>query len=160
MRACLKNLALIAALTLAAATDAAEEGLKKSYSDDELIVILKNDGYRAVEKVEDRVLSVRIDGYTHYLYIYDDDDLQLYFGLTGFEVSADDMNEWNRTKRLSRAYIDDVDDPVLEADLLANAGYTAEQVTEWISVFDLSARKFHQFVESKATGEAELDASN
>lgn len=70
-------------------------------------------GYRAVEKAEDRVLSIAIDGYTHYLYIYDDDDLQLYFGLTGYD---------------------------------ANAGYTPSQLNEWISVFDKSAREFHQFV--------------
>jgi len=160
MRASLKPLAFVAALAIAAGTAYADDEVRKSYTDAELIEILKNDGYRAVEQVEDRVLSIRIDGYTHYLYIYDDDDLQLYFGLTGYDVNADDMNEWNRTKRLSRAYIDDVNDPVLEADLLANAGYTVKQLSEWISVFDTSAREFHVFVDSKDRSGADLDASN
>lgn len=150
MRHLATRLAFLLALFLATLPVAppalADEALKKHYSDDELIELLKDMGYRAVEKTEERVLSIAIDGYTHFLYVYDDDDLQLYFGLTGYEVTADDMNEWNRTKRLSRAYLDNVDDPVLEADLLANAGFTAKQLNEWISVFDMSAREFHQFV--------------
>ncbi len=125
---------------------AAQDSLKKHYSDDELIEILEKDGYRAVEKSEDRVISIKIDGLTYYLFIYEDDDLQLYFGLTGYLVDADDMNNWNRNKRLSRAYLDDEDDPILEADLLANAGYTAEQFIEWLEVFSFSAREFQQFL--------------
>ena len=160
MRASLKHLALVAAFSMAAGAAQADDEIRKAYTDEELIEVLKNDGYRAVEQVEDRVLSIRIDGYTHYLYIYDDDDLQLYFGLTGYNVNADDMNEWNRTKRLSRAYIDDVNDPVLEADLLANAGFTVKQLSEWIAVFDTSAREFHMFVDSKDRDEAQLDAAN
>lgn len=146
MRPIAISLALLLATILLAPPAHADEALKKRYSDDELIETLKDMGYRAVEKTEDRVLSIAIDGYTHFLYVYDDDDLQLYFGLTGYKVTADDMNEWNRTKRLSRAYLDNVDDPVLEADLLANAGFTTRQLNEWISVFDRSAREFHQFV--------------
>lgn len=124
----------------------ADETLHKHFSDDELVELLEELGFRAVDKVEDRVLSLRIDGYVHYLYVYDDDDLQLYFGLTGYEISPLDINEWNRTRRLSRAYLDDENDPVIEADLLANAGYTGKQLAEWIAVFDRSARQFHDFV--------------
>jgi hypothetical protein len=67
----------------------------------------------------------------------------------GYELDADDMNTWNQTKRLSRAYIDDENDPVLEADLLANAGYTEEQFLEWLQVFNFSAREFQQFLIEK-----------
>ena len=141
--------AVIAALLGVANICFAGESLPKHFSDEELIEVLQGEGYRAVEKSEDRVLNIRIDGFTFYLYVYDDDDLQLYFGMTGYEVSTADMNEWNRSKRLSRAYLDEVDDPVIEADLLANAGYTPDQLREWVSVFNTSAREFHQFV-SKA----------
>jgi hypothetical protein len=125
---------------------AAESTLKKSYSDNELVEILQSDGYRSVEISEDRVITIKIDGLTYVLFVYDDDDLQLYFGMYGYELDANDMNTWNRTKRLSRAYIDDENDPVLEADLLANAGYTKEQFLEWVEVFSFSAREFQQFL--------------
>lgn len=137
--------AIVMALTLPMAATA-QDSLKKHYSDDELVDILKNDGYRAVEQTEDRVISIKIDGLNYYLFVYDDDDLQLYFGVTGYVLDAEDMNNWNRNKRLSRAYLDDENDPILEADLLANAGYTEEQFLEWLEVFNFSAREFQQFL--------------
>ena len=124
----------------------AEEELQKYYSDEELIEILKNDGYRAVEQSTDRVINIKVDGVSYVLYIYDDDDLQLYFGVTGYVLGTDKINEWNRAKRLSRAYLDDEGDPILEADLLANAGYTKGQFLEWFEVFHFIASEFRQFL--------------
>ena len=137
------SLAAMLFLPLAAAS---QDQLQKSYTDQELVDILRNDGYRAVEISDERVITIKVDGLTYVLFVYDDDDLQLYFGVTGYVVDADDMNTWNRTKRLSRAYIDDDNDAILEADLLANAGYTEEQFLEWLEVFNFSAREFQQFL--------------
>jgi hypothetical protein len=89
----------------------AQEQPQKSYTDEELIEILRNDGYRAVELTEDRVISIKVDGLTYVLYVYEDDDLQMYFGVTGYVLTPGHMNEWNRTKRLSRAYLDHENDP-------------------------------------------------
>ena len=136
----------LAALLCLPLVAAGQGELQKSYTDEELVEILNEDGYRAVDISEERVITIRIDGLTYVLFVYEDDDLQLYFGVTGYEVDADAMNTWNRTKRLSRAYIDDENDPVLEADLLANAGYTKEQFLEWLEVFNFSAREFQQFL--------------
>jgi hypothetical protein len=124
----------------------AQEQLQKRYTDNELVDILKEDGYRAVEISEDRVIKIKVDGLTYALYVYDDDDLQMYFGVTGYVLTPEHMNEWNRTKRLSRAYLDDEGDPILEADLLANAGFTGEQFLEWFKVFNYSALEFRQFL--------------
>jgi hypothetical protein len=146
MNNALRRFVLILALTSLPMAVAAQSKLQKSYSDDEIIEILRSDGYRAVEISEERVITIRVDGLTYVLFVYDDDDLQLYFGVSGYELDAEDMNTWNRTKRLSRAYIDDENDPVLEADLLANAGYTKEQFLEWFEIFSYSAREFQQFL--------------
>lgn len=136
---------IMLALAIPAAV-VAEESLKKEYTDEELIEILKNDGYRAVEQADERAIRIKVDGLTYVLYIYEDDDLQLYFGVTGYVLDAVQINEWNRTKRLSRAYLDDDNDPILESDLLANAGYTEEQFLEWFKVFHYSASEFRQFL--------------
>ena len=117
------------------------------------VEILRNDGYRAVEISEDRVITIKVDGTTYALYVYDDDDLQLYFGVTGYELMPEHMNEWNRTKRLSRAYLDDENDPILEADLLANAGYTEDQFLEFFKVFVYTALEFRQFLVQNDLGE-------
>ena len=135
-------LAVVAAPVLAFA----QEPLKKAYADEDFIDILKNDGYRAVQKIDDRHIRIKVDGYNYDLLIYSDDDLQLYFGMTGYSLDTTAMNDWNRTKRLSRAYLDDENDPILEADLLANAGFTAEQFLEWFEVFVFSAGEYRQFL--------------
>lgn len=146
MIAVVHRLVLLATLLSLPVVAAGQDALQKSYTDEELVEILKDDGYRVVEISEERVITIRVDGSTYVLFVYDDDDLQLYFGVTGYTLDSDDMNTWNRTKRLSRAYIDDENDPVLEADLLANAGYTKEQFLEWFEVFNYSAREFQQFL--------------
>jgi hypothetical protein len=124
----------------------AAKKLPVKYSDKELVKILRDDGYRAVEISEDRVIKIRVDGQEFALLVYDDNDLQLYYGLTGYSISAEAINTWNKTRRLSRAYLDDDRDPILETDLLANAGITPKQITEWLDVFLDSATQFRLFL--------------
>ena len=83
------------------------------------------------------------------MFVYDDGDLQLYFGLTGYTLTIADMNDWNREHRLTRAYLDGDNDPVLEADLLANAGYSDAQLIEFVAVFDQLARQFRGFIDDR-----------
>ena len=149
MKLLIAKWALLLVIVAAPSISYAKDQLKKAYTDAELVEILEDEGYRAVEILKDRVIQLKVDGRTYTLYIYDDDDLQLYFGLTGYSVDAGDINEWNRTKRLCRAYIDLENDPVVESDLMANAGYTPKQMTEWVSVFDSVARGFRRFVDEK-----------
>ncbi|MEM7277532.1 MAG: YbjN domain-containing protein [Pseudomonadota bacterium] len=144
-------------MSLIAGTVSSTE-LKKSYTDKELVDILHAAGYRAVEIDKDRVIRLKIDGLTYVLYVYEDDDLQLYFGLSGYRLTNAAINEWNRTKRLSRAYLDHENDPVIEADLLANAGFSESQFLEWLAVFDSVARSFRRFVEEKDLGSDETES--
>jgi hypothetical protein len=137
---------ILAVVSASVAASAFADDLPKYYSDDDLVEILKDDGFRAVEKTEDRVLQIKIDGQLYFLYVYEDDDLQLYYGLTDFYVTPEDMNTWNRTMRLSRAYLDTDNDPILEADLLANSGVSPDQITEWVSVFVSSSQAFRRFL--------------
>ena len=150
----MRSIAALFLLTLALTPSElpAREALQKTYSDDELVQILEQDGYRSVQKIDDRQIRIRVDGHSYELIVYDDDDMQLYYGLTGYELTVADLNEWNRTKRLSRAYLDSVDDPVLEADLLANAGFTPRQFLEWLEVFIYSATEFRAFIAERNRG--------
>jgi hypothetical protein len=125
----------------------ADDKLKKEYSDAGLVEILKDDGYRGVEIREEKVINIKVDGQMHVLYVYDDNDLQMYYALTGYSIGNDAINDWNKTRRLSRAYLDDENDPVLEADLLANAGMTPKQITEWVTVFIDSAKAYREHLD-------------
>ena len=68
------------------------------------------------------------------------------FRLRGVAVSSQVINEWNRTKRLSRAYLDQDLDPVLESDLLSDAGLTRSQVVRFVQVFVQATRLYEVFL--------------
>jgi hypothetical protein len=44
-----------------------------------------------------------------------------------------DVNEWNRTKRYSRSYLDEEGDPFLELDLDLAGGVLKERIVDFLS---------------------------
>ena len=108
--------------------------------------ILKNEGYRVTD-VDDDSFKIKAIGRTLVMFRFDDGDFQLYYGVSGIKVDYKTINEWNRTKRLSRAYIDRVNDPVVESDLPGDAGLTATQLINFTKTFvDLTVPKYREFL--------------
>ena len=124
----------------------ADSTLTDNYSDSELIQVIKDEGYSAVKVIKDGVLRIKIDGRSYLLLNKYDGDLQAYYAVSGVKISYEDINEWNRTKRLSRAYLDSDKDPTLESDLLANGGLTGKHITEFFRIFTRSVGSFRKFV--------------
>ena len=119
------------------------------FTDNQLIRLLKDEGYGAVTSLKEGAIRIKINGRSYILFNLDDGDLQLYYGATGVKLTYRIINEWNRTKRLSRAYLDDKKDPVLEADLLSNGGMTNEKVAAFFRVFVQSVKKFRTYILEK-----------
>jgi hypothetical protein len=108
--------------------------------------ILFKEGYH-ISDVEDDNFKIKINGRTLVMFRFDDGDFQLYYGSTGIKVDYKVINDWNRDKRLSRAYIDRVGDPVIESDLLGDAGLTAQQLINFTKTFaDITVPQFRQFI--------------
>ena len=139
--------------TLGAPAVAAAAEKLRHYGLEELSRILAAEGYGSIEIDEDHV-RFKADGRTYGLYLYEDGDLQMYFGVTGVRLTARDMNEWNKNYRLSRAYLDHEGDPVLEADLLANAGINHRIISEFVKVFIDSSMRYRSFVMEHDRGDA------
>lgn len=116
------------------------------YTDAELVQIFKDDGYSNIDLFQKGAISVEIDGKTYVLINHKDGDLQGYYSIRGADISYGDINEWNRTKRLSRAYLDSDGDSVIESDLLSDGGLTKRRVTEFFKVFRISVGKFRTFI--------------
>ncbi len=112
-----------------------EPGLRASYTDQELIEILHGMGYYDAAPIATGMLEFTVGVRQLLLLNNSDGDLQLYFAMTGGSWNYRDMNEWNKTHRLSRAYLDDDGDPVLEADLLSNGGMTVTRVRDFVDIF-------------------------
>ena len=73
-------------------------------------------------------------------------DLQLYIGFKGAKASVNRINEWNRTHRFSRAYVDKDNDPVLESDLDFAGGVTLDTLKNFITLFESSAKAYKEFL--------------
>lgn len=53
------------------------------------------------------------------------------------------VNDWNRTKRFSRAYLDRDGDPIIESDIDLEGGVTKQAMVSWIRTFAVSLSAFN-----------------
>lgn len=58
------------------------------------------------------------------------------------KVSLSRINEWNRRKRFTRAYLDKDNEPVLESDIELTGGVTEKNVKEWFKTYYVSLKAF------------------
>ena len=62
---------------------------------------------------------------------------------SGFTIELDALNEWNRTRRFSRVYLDKDRDVVLEAEIDLEPGVRLKVIQAWIKNFGLVLNLFH-----------------
>lgn len=98
-------------------------------------------------EVDSNVYRFTVKGGYNVLLLNKFDDIQLYAVFTGGKVSMSRINDWNRTKRFSRAYLDKDNDPVLEADLDFEGGVTTESVARFVALFVQSLESFDQHLQ-------------
>lgn len=147
----LLRILLLSTFLASASRVLAQNDLATHYTADAIAEILRDEGYRAVEVRNDSLVIAKIDGSPYNINILDDGNLVFYFALAGVRVSYRDINDWNKTKRLSRAYIDDDSDPVVEGDLLTDAGVNPEQLYMAFKIFVDVAGQFEEFVNERRT---------
>ena len=135
-------------ISLLAMSAQADVNRVERFTDAEVKKVLRDEGYGSVRIIEEGEIRFKAAGNIYVLYNHDDGDLHLYFGSTGLKLNYEDMNEWNRTTRLSRAYLDNDMDIALETDLLSNAGLTQEMIKAMIQVFvETSVPRFITFAQ-------------
>lgn len=74
-------------------------------------------------------------------------DIQLYAGFKAKRVTLSRINEWNKSKRFGRAYLDNDNDPVIEADLDFEGGVTAEAIVRFVALFGQLVEGFAAHIE-------------
>lgn len=72
-------------------------------------------------------------------------NLALWSYVTGNKVTMEKVNEWNKTKRFSRAYLDSDGDPNVEWDIDLEGGVSLGAVREGIRTFGLVIDQFKEF---------------
>lgn len=138
----LKRCAVAGVLIMGMMSTAVYAADQRQFTDQDVIKILRADGYSSVELLEKGAIRIKVDGLTYVLFNREDGDLQAFFGVNQTKVSYETINAWNRDIRLSRAYLDRDQDPILEADLLSNGGISNKNITEFFRIFILSSKKY------------------
>ncbi len=136
-------------LSLVGSSLAQAQGKKiyQSISANELKSILESEGYATARIDRDGDVEVRIQGTVAYFILSDDaDSVQFYCGWEEPDVGLDKVNEWNRTKRYSRAYLDKESHPILELDLDLVGGVTLDRIKDFISTAKISLIAFEREV--------------
>ena len=128
-------LGVVLTLALASAGAGQSDCLFKEYDINDLAAILQGEGYDSVEIQGEGRIRFTVDRFPYLLLLKDDGDLQMYCGIAGARLALEDINDWNRSARITKAYIDEEQDPVMVADLLANAGINEEIVKQFVGVF-------------------------
>lgn len=130
-RACLA--ALLCTATPAFAAPAAP--LVRAAEPQSVVTALQNAGYKAVLSKDsdgDPKIESAAAGSKFIINFYGCAEnkacrtLTFYAGWSDIDVSVDKINDWNKAKRFSRAYIDEDKDPVIEFDLDLDDGGMSE----------------------------------
>lgn len=138
----LKRVAMASMLAMSLLSVPAYAADQAKFTDQEVVSALRQEGYSAIEIVEKGAIRIKVDGMIYMLFNREDGDLQAFFGLNETKISYQTINAWNRDTRLSRAYLDRNQDPILEADLLANGGISSKNITEFFRIFVLASKKY------------------
>jgi capsule polysaccharide export protein KpsC/LpsZ len=114
-------------------------------STEQLQKMLESMGYE-VEQPKEDMLQFAIEGHTA-LAINKKKNVQLYsYFKKQKKMDLKKVNEWNATKRFSRAYLDQDGDAVIEWDIDLEGGTTAGALKESIRTYRLGVMTFVRFL--------------
>lgn len=101
-------------------------------------------GFTGSELDADDDVIVRMQGYRVLVLVGSNKgkSLMARFAVSGSKATLASMNEWNRTKQYSRAFLDADGDPVLESDLDLEGGVSEARVKDFLRTYNDSLRLF------------------
>jgi hypothetical protein len=132
LRALASALSLLLAIGFLSPMKGAEQVIS-SLTAGELRKIMESEGYTTVvDESRDNKVVWKVEGFRGTIFL-DDSSLQFFavFKATE-ETSLGKVNQWNRSKRYSRSYLDKDGDPVLELDLDLDGGVTRARIVDFL----------------------------
>jgi hypothetical protein len=148
----------VCALALAGAIGAANASDLIDATDPNAILnIAKGFGSATLEKDSggDPKIAGRIEGVKYGIYFYGCEagksctDIQFAAGWSDVKVSLEKINEWNRGKRFGKAYLDKVNDPMLELSVNINHGVSVKNLEDSFEWWKAIVNGFQQEVLTK-----------
>lgn len=107
-------------------------------SRDQLKAFLTSEGYSFTTD-EDGDIVWKIEGFrTLLLVAKDEKSIQFRAAFGDGNATLKKVNEWNRTKKYSRSYLDNEGDPVLELDLDLDGGVARARIADFLKTCRIS----------------------
>lgn len=129
-----------------AAEAAAPQKLITTISLSQLQQVLADEGYSVSVNPQGH-LEWKINGQRTVLLLgKNGQSLQFFVGFGGGNGSLRKVNEWNRSKRFSRSYIDEDGDPILEIDLDLEGGVSKQRLISFLATCHVSFETWHEEV--------------
>ncbi|MBN2170238.1 MAG: YbjN domain-containing protein [Candidatus Krumholzibacteriota bacterium] len=105
--------------------------------------ILQGEGFTNIEIDEDGDIVMRMEGSKIlFLIAKDKAAIQFSYAVAGTNADMQKVNQWNVSKRFSRAFLDDENDPHLELDIDLAGGVTIARVRDFIRTCRISLVTF------------------
>ena len=122
----------------ASASQMSAERIVKTITMDRMKAIMESEGY-SVSMHESGCLMWELIGSHVWIAIAEDgESLKFFAGSKGGTATFRKVNEWNRTKRYSRTYLDDEGHAWLEVDLDLTGGVTEARIADFLKACRIS----------------------
>ena len=116
-------------------------------SGEQMKKILVGEGYRGLNIDKDGDIVGRIDDIPFLIIVASDEEALLFkYSCESNDGDVGKVNEWNKNRRFSRAYVDDEGDYNLELDLVLSGGITEARVKDFFETSRISMLTFRDEV--------------
>ena len=144
-------------LAAASAAPASQPEMVRAQDPQTIVSALQRHGYSAqlsVDKVGDPMITSGVSGTKFQIFFYNCTDHQQCATVqfhAGYDLKTplglDRLNEWNRTKRFARAFLDKENDPILEMDVdLDDGGMSQALFIDNIEFWDTLVADFEKHI--------------
>ncbi len=134
----------VAAVALVVAGPVVAQGTRERINAEQLIGLLRDKGMEGKANASGNV--VVDNGGSKIVYFISGQTMQAYYGISGTKATITTVNEWNKTKRFGRAYIDAEGDPCVELDYDLEGGVSDDSIRVWFGTVSAIVRSFKAHV--------------
>lgn len=144
MKSVLRVLTAVALLVLVGSATAEEQEILHSVTAPQIQSMLGELGFTGNEVDEDGDVIVMMQGHPVVILVGSGNGRQVQMVVAFLEppVPLERINQWNRDRILSKAYLDRDGDTIFEADLDLDGGVTRARVKDWLRTFNQSMTLF------------------
>lgn len=122
---------------------AQENRVIERLSSEKMKSLLQSEGFTDIEITSNDDLIVKMQGFRIAIFVRGGDYSRIkYFFITDANMTLRDVNDWNREKTFTKAYLDNDGDLVLEMDVDLYGGVTIARIKDSIRTYNMSLLAF------------------